>query len=146
VRDCVGAETAVCYRADGRFDESAEVGLVVIAEEPYAEGMGDRAELCLTAEQQLLINRVRQQVDKLVVILLSGRPLIVTEPLAAWDAFIAAWLPGSEGAALAPLLFGERPFTAKLSFSWPESMAGIPLSTGAEPLWPIRYGLTTVSG
>ena len=143
VRDCVGAETAVCYSADGRFDESAEVGLVVIAEEPYAEGMGDRADLCLTAEQQALINRVRPQVDKLVVILLSGRPLIVTEPLANWDVFIAAWLPGSEGAALAPLLFGEQPFTGKLSFFWPRSMADIPLNQEAEPLWPIGYGLTT---
>ena len=143
VRDCAGPETAVCYSADGRFDQSAAVGLVVIAEEPYAEGMGDRADLCLTAEQQALINRVRPRVGKLVVILLSGRPLIVTEPLAAWNAFIAAWLPGSEGAALAPLLFGERPFTGKLSFIWPRSMADVPLSKGAEPLWPIGYGLTT---
>lgn len=143
VRESVGAG-AVCYRADGRFDESAEVGLVVIAEEPYAEGMGDRADLHLTAEQQALLARVRQQVDKLVVVLLSGRPLIITEPLAKWDAFVAAWLPGSEGAALAPVLFGERPFTGKLSFNWPKFMTDISLNTEAEPLWPIGFGLTTI--
>jgi beta-glucosidase len=143
VRACVGPETAVCYSADGRFEESAEVGLVVIAEEPYAEGMGDRADLSLTAEHLALIDHVRQRVDKVVVVLLSGRPLIVTEPLANWDAFVAAWLPGSEGGALAQLLFGERPFTGKLSYIWPKSMAGIPLSTHAEPLWPIGFGLTT---
>ncbi len=143
VNECVGPETAVCYSADGRFEEAAEVGLVVIAEEPYAEGMGDRADLRLTEEQQALITRVRQQVDKLVVVLLSGRPLIVTEPLADWDSFVAAWLPGSEGGALAALLFGERPFSGKLSFHWPKSMADIPQSAEAEPLWPLGFGLTT---
>ncbi|MCA9943455.1 MAG: glycoside hydrolase family 3 C-terminal domain-containing protein [Anaerolineales bacterium] len=143
IQDCVGDETAVCYSADGRFTESAEVGLVVIAEEPYAEGMGDRADLHLTAEQLGLLSRVRQQVDKLIVVLLSGRPLIITEPLAQWDAFVAAWLPGSEGAALAPVLFGERPFTGKLSFVWPKAMADIPLNSAAEPLWPLGFGLNT---
>ena len=139
-------DTAVIYDPASEQTTRAEVGLVVLAEEPYAEGMGDRFDLHLTPEQLALLDRVRQRVDKLVVLLFSGRPLIVTEPLAEWDAFIAAWLPGSEASALGEVLFGERPFTGKLSFHWPRSMNDIPLgSTDAEPLWPLGFGLSTAA-
>jgi beta-glucosidase len=75
--------------------------------------------------------------------------MVVTDPLAGWDAFVAAWLPGTEGEGVAEVLFGSRPFTGKLSFTWPRSNAQLPfdfanLPTGdAGPLFPFGYGLTT---
>ena len=91
-----------------------------------------------------LLARVRARCRKLVVILLSGRPLIVTEHLPRWDAFVAAWLPGTEGQGIADVLFGHYPFSGKLSFTWPRSMDQVPLSAlraGEEPpLFPFGSG------
>ncbi|MBZ0279257.1 MAG: glycoside hydrolase family 3 C-terminal domain-containing protein [Anaerolineae bacterium] len=141
----------------GRFedetDESgnpliADIGIVVIGEEPYAEGPGDSNELVVTEAQQSLIDRVRASSEKLVIILLSGRPLVITEDLELADAFVAAWLPGTEGLGVTDALFGDKPFTGKLSFTWPRSMDQIPFdfanlpSEGEDaPLFPFGYGL-----
>ncbi len=123
----------------------AEVGIVVIGERPYAEGFsptGDRADLSLSEADINLIESVRARVDRLVVILISGRPLIITDQLPLADAWVAAWLPGTEGQGVADVLFGDFPFTGRLPFTWPASMDQIPLgvSTG-EPLFPFGYGL-----
>ncbi len=134
----------ISHRADGNFATHAEVGMVVLAEEPYAEGMGDKEDLHLRPEQIALLERVRAQCDKLVLILFSGRPLILTEQLPLCDALIAAWLPGTEGQGVAEVLFGEYEFSGKLPFAWPESMVQIPLARlEQEPLFPLGYGLTT---
>jgi beta-glucosidase len=92
-----------------------------------------------------LLARVRRRCDRLVVILLSGRPLIVTAELDQWDAFVAAWLPGTEADGIADLLFGWHPFTGRLSFAWPRSMDQVPLAAmgEAEPLFPLGFGLVT---
>ncbi len=139
------SDAEIVYDPAGHFTQSAPVGVVVIAEEPYAEGMGDRRDLSISAEHIALINRVRDKVEKLIVILMSGRPMIITEQLPQIDAFIAAWLPGSEADGLGDLLFGSKPFTGKLSFSWPQSMAQVPLANlnGQAPLFQIGDGLTT---
>jgi beta-glucosidase len=154
IQSAVSENTAVCYDSMGRFDTAeglgaeaiAEVAIVVLAEEPYAEGEGDRGDLRLPASDLALLERVRPYCQKLVVILLSGRPLIVTEHLSQWDAFVAAWLPGTEGDGIAQALFGETPFSGKLSFTWPRSMDQIPLSalraSEKAPLFPFGYGLT----
>jgi beta-glucosidase len=89
---------------------------------------------------------MRQRVEKLVVIVISGRPLILSEQLPGMDALVAAWLPGTEGQGIADVLFGDKPFTGKLSFAWPRSMEQIPLNAleerGAEgALFPIGFGL-----
>jgi beta-glucosidase len=89
-----------------------------------------------------LIEAMRARSEKLVVILLSGRPLIITEQLPLADAFVAAWLPGTEGDGIAQVLFGDYPFTGKLPYTWPKSMDQIPHTVGAEPLFPFGYGLT----
>jgi len=141
----------------GRFedetDESgnpliADYGIVVIGEEPYAEGPGDSNDLVVTEAQQSLIDRVRASSEKLVIILLSGRPIVITEDLELADAFVAAWLPGTEGLGVTDALFGDKPFTGKLSFTWPRSMDQIPFdfanlpSEGEDaPLFPFGYGL-----
>ena len=84
--------------------------------------------------------RTRSKV--LVVVLLSGRPMIVTDPLETADAFVAAWLPGTEGAGVADVLTGDYPFTGKLPFTWPRTMDQLPfdfanLGTGDQgPLFP----------
>ena len=145
IREIIGYDCEIVYKKDGNFDGlQAEYGLVVIAEEPYAEGMGDRYDLHLTAEQIALIENGRKACKKLVVVLLSGRPLIITDHLENWDAFVAGWLPGSEGNGLSDLLFGDVPFTGKLSFTWPRSMSQIPLNTNEEnPLFSFGFGLNT---
>jgi beta-glucosidase len=81
----------------------------------------------------------------LVVILISGRPLIIEKVIDKADAFVAAWLPGTEGHGVTDVLFGDYKFAGKLSFSWPRSMAQIPINAGDpnyNPLFKYGYGLT----
>jgi beta-glucosidase len=127
----------------------ADVGIVVIGEEPYAEGLGDRGDLRIPQSDVTLIEHVKAQSKKVVVILLSGRPLVVTEHLPEWDAFVAAWLPGSEGAGVADVLFGDYDFTGKLPYTWPRSNAQLPFdfqnlpTEGCDaPLYPYDFGLS----
>jgi beta-glucosidase len=84
----------------------------------------------------------------MIVIIVSGRPLIISDDIAAWDAVIAAWLPGPEGAGVADVLFGKREFTGKLPLPWPKSIEQLPMrhdglgSDGSQPLFPREYGLS----
>jgi beta-glucosidase len=82
-----------------------------------------------------------------IVILISGRPLIVTDSLDEWDALVVAWLPGTEGQGVADVLFDDEPFVGKLPYTWPRSMDQVPLSrlkeSGEEPLFPYGFGLGT---
>jgi beta-glucosidase len=116
---------------------------VVIAEPPYAEMTGDRADLTLPPEEIALIERVRSQCRTLVCVLYSGRPLIITDQLEHMDGFVAAWLPGSEGGGMTDVLFGSLPFSGRLPFAWPRDESQIPLSalesSGEPPLWPRGY-------
>jgi beta-glucosidase len=148
IKNTVSANTTVRYEPAGDFDPVeplAEVGLVVLGESPYVEGEGDRADLNLPVADLALIERVRARCHKLVVILFSGRPLIITDSLATCDGFIAAWLPGTEVQGLTDVLFGDYPFTGKLPYTWPRSMAQIPLTAlvngNNRPLFPFGYGL-----
>jgi beta-glucosidase len=143
IRATVTPDTEILYSPTAEFDGAAraEVGLLVIGEQPYAEGQGDRNDLGLTAEQHVLIARMKRCCDKLVVILVSGRPLIVTEEVDDWDALVAAWLPGSEGNGVADVLFGDHPFTGKLGHHWPRSMAAIPVQSESDALWAFGFGL-----
>jgi beta-glucosidase len=144
IRAAVSENTAVRYDPSGEFDgveAPAEAGIVVLHEEPYAEGVGDRADLTLPAADVALLERVRPRCQKLVVILISGRPLIVTEHLPSWDAFVAAWLPGTEGDGVAQVLFGDYSFAGKLSYTWPRSMEQISGRRGDGALFPFGYGL-----
>lgn len=132
--------TRITYDPAGNFpgDEQAAVGLAFIHEAPYAEGFGDRADLRLTAEQVALIERVRARSEVVVVVLVTGRPLIITEHLHLADAWVAAWQPGSEGQAVGDVLFGRVPFTGRLPLRWPRTMADIPYG---DNLFDRGYGL-----
>jgi beta-glucosidase len=145
----------VQFNRFGNFDgdTKADLAIVVVGERPYAEGRGDNENPSLSENDIELILRVREQAEKVVVVLVSGRPLVITEALPYTDAFVAAWLPGSEGQGVADVLFGDQPFTGKLSFTWPRSAEQLPFdfanlpTEGCEaPLFPYGYGLdATVS-
>lgn len=147
IQDMVSDTTSIKYVADGEFgtELNCKIGIVVIHEEPYAEGFGDRADLALSAESMALIDRVRDHCEKLVVVLIAGRPQIITDQLTIIDSLVMAWLPGTEGQGVADVIFGDRPFTGKLPMSWPRSMNQIPLAelnaSKQQPLWKFGHGL-----
>ncbi len=140
------------YEPDAGGQDRADVGVVVVHEEPYAEGMGDRRSVALDPAHQALVRRVRERVEALVLIVISGRPLVLGSASEAADALIAAWLPGAEAAGVADPLFGRAPYRAKLRYLWPADDAQLPLHpfggalaspTGGEPAWTIGHGLVT---
>ncbi len=141
IRALAGAGTRVEYEPSGEFDGLADVGIVVVGENPYAEGVGDRKDLGLSTADVQLIEGMREHSKRLVVILLSGRPMIITDQLPFADAWVAAWLPGTEGVGVADVLFGDYPFTGRLPYAWPRSMEQVPHREGDEALYPLGYGL-----
>ncbi len=147
VKVAVQGGTVVTYSSDGSGAEGASVGIVVIGESPYAEGIGDRSDLSLSQEDITAIANVRKAGIPVVVILISGRPMIVTDVLSQADAWLVAFLPGTEGQGIADVLFGDYKPTGKLSFSWPKSMDQLPLNINIPkdkygPLFPYGYGLS----
>jgi beta-glucosidase len=135
---------SVTYRADGSGAAGHSVAIVVVGEEPYAEGAGDDSDLSLSTTDITTINNVRNSGVPYVIVLVSGRPMIITSQIADADAFVAAWLPGTEGHGVADVLFGDYDFTGKLSYSWPRNMGQIPINVGDanyDPLFPYGYGL-----
>ena len=145
VQQLAGRMTKVTYSKDGSGAAGADIGVVAIGETPYAEFMGDRTDLAISAADLASIRAVKQAGVPVVVVLLSGRPLIINEALDAADAFVAAWLPGSEGLGVADVLFGDHPPTGKLPVSWPRSLQQLPTNVGDksyDPLFPYGFGLT----
>jgi beta-glucosidase len=121
IKGAVSAQTEVAYDLEGNFAASkslADVGVAVVGEAPYAEGWGDQEHPSLTSEDLQTIARVKAASKKIVVIIVSGRPLDIRSHASAWDAVVAAWLPGSEGRGVADVLFGEYPFIGKLPVAW----------------------------
>lgn len=119
-----------------------DVAIVVFGEEPYAEFVGDRKDLAFRDEEGLdLLKAYRAKGVPTVAVFLSGRPLWVNRELNAADAFVAAWLPGSEGAGVADVLFGKRPASGRLSFSWPAHCEGTPVNGAEGALFGLGYGL-----
>jgi beta-glucosidase len=145
LRAGVFAGTEVSYSRDGSGAAGAEAGVVIIGERPYAEGAGDRDDLTLEAEDVAAVRAVKEAGVPTVVVLVSGRPMILGRVLEDADALLAAWLPGTEGAGVADVLFGDHAPTGALSHSWPRSMAQIPINVGDpgyDPLFPYGYGLS----
>jgi len=145
IQNTVSEATKVTFSKDGTDASGADVGVVVIGETPYAEGVGDRDDLALAAEDVTAIRNMKQAGIPVVAVLLSGRPMIINDVLGQCDAFVAAWLPGTEGQGVVDVLFGDYKPTGKLSFSWPRSMAQIPINIGDknyDPLFKYGFGLT----
>jgi beta-glucosidase len=145
-------EAEVLFDRFGRLDRidresTAEPDLCigVVGERPYAEYEGDSSDLALAGRDLPVLENLTDQCDRVLVVLISGRPLIITDLMEDWDALVAAWLPGTEGHGVADVLFGVEPFEGKLPYTWPRSIDQVPLSavagSGTEPLFPFGYGL-----
>jgi len=145
VKNTVGASTEVTTSADGSGTSGAELAVVVIGEKPYAEMNGDRKDLSLSHEDIAAVKQVKASGVPFVVVLLSGRPMILGNMLDDCNSFLAAWLPGTEGQGIADVIFGDYNPTGRLSYSWPQSMDQIPVNFGDEnysPLFELGYGLS----
>ena len=121
IKNTVSGDTKVEYNKEGDFSvggELADVGIVVVGEKPYAEGWGDKNDLTLSPEDLMAIERTKIKSKKIVVVIISGRPLDISEHIEGWDAVVASWLPGSEGQGVADVLFGDYPFTGVLPLPW----------------------------
>ena len=141
IKAAVSKDTKVSYSKDGTSAEGATVGVVVIGELPYAEGSGDRTDLALDKADVEAVANMKKAGIPVVVVLVSGRPMILGDTLTKADAFVAAWLPGTEGEGVADVLFGDYKPTGKLSFTWPGSMAQVPMHVGDAKYDPLfRYG------
>jgi beta-glucosidase len=147
IKAAVSSKTQVTYSLDGAGAEGAALGVVVVGEKPYAEGIGDSADLALDQEDMTAIANVKKAGIPVVVIVIAGRPMILGDALQKADALMAGFLPGTEGQGIADVLFGDYKPTGKLSFSWPKSMDQLPLNINGPkekyaPLFPYGYGLT----
>ncbi|HEY4038497.1 MAG TPA: glycoside hydrolase family 3 protein, partial [Burkholderiaceae bacterium] len=118
--------------ADGQYSTRPDVAVVVFGEHPYAEGWGDLKTVAYQPGDKRpleLLRRLKAQGLPVVAVFLSGRPLWLNPEINASDAFVAAWLPGTEGGGVADVLVGDRSgaprhdFVGKLSFSWPRTAA-----------------------
>jgi beta-glucosidase len=132
---------------DGSFAHKPDVAVVVFGEDPYAEFMGDVPDLLFRDKKDNLALLQRYQAAGIptVAVFLSGRPLWVNQHINASDAFVAAWLPGSEGGGIADVLYGKADFRGRLSFSWPKRATQFDLNVGSpdyDPLFPYGYGLS----
>lgn len=130
-------------RTKGNY--SGDIGIVVIGETPYAEGKGDSSTLALSSANTSQVNDICSRTTKCLVILMSGRPMIINTLLNKSGAFIAAWLPGTEGAGIVDMLFGDYQFVGKLPVTWPNAVTQEPINNGDGKvgLFPFGYGLTT---
>lgn len=144
-----GSATTVTSSNDGSGAAGADRVIVVVGESPYAEGQGDSNSVTLSSADFSTIAKVKAANVPFVVVLFSGRPLILTDSkgVSALDqsnAFVAAFLPGTEGDGITDVLFGDHKPTGKLSFTWPAALAQIPIhdGDGQVPLFPYGFGLT----
>lgn len=164
----VAPGATVTYSRDGSAPTAgSDVGVVVVGETPYSEGFGDIGgprwaydpadagvprevkSLSLKPEDRRTVDRVCKALPTCVVLVVSGRPQVLTPgQLSRADAIVASWLPGTEGAGVADVLFGRQPFTGQLPVTWPRTVAQIPINVGDRayaPLYPFGWGLRTDS-
>ncbi|MBE2269289.1 MAG: glycoside hydrolase family 3 protein [Anaerolinea sp.] len=148
IRQTVAPETTLHVDPLANFAEGlqADIGIAVIGEQPYAEGFGDRLRPALSEDDIAVLHRLRARCQRLVVVLVSGRPLILTEQLPMIDALVAAWLFGTEALGVTDVLFGDHPFTGRLPFSWARNSDHLPLAalkaSAEAPLWRCGDGLS----
>ena len=144
IKKTVSAQTEVSYSPDGSDLKSSDVVIVVVGEQPYAEFKGDRQDLNLAPEDAALISKAKAANAHVVTLLYSGRPLILGSALAETDAFVAAWLPGTEGEGITDVLFGDRAFKGKLPRHWPANneQLSVDHTVGRSPFSPTDSGLT----
>jgi beta-glucosidase len=150
IRKTVSPDTQVTFSADGENLASADAIVVVIGELPYAEMKGDRQDLNLAANDAALVEKAKATGAPVVTVLYSGRPLVLGQSLDRTDAFVAAWLPGTEGQGMTDVLFGDYPPTGRLPRSWPRDNSELNSAafstSGMPPLFPEGFGLASGAG
>lgn len=142
---------ALTYSKDASAPTAGyDVGVVVVGETPYAEGVGDVGnghDLALSAADQAAVDKVCAAM-KCAVLIVSGRPQLIGDRLGRIDALVASWLPGTEGDGVADVLYGRRAFTGQLPVTWPKSESQLPINVGDpayDPQFPYGWGLTTLT-
>lgn len=131
----VAPEADITYSPNATKIAKNSVVIAVIGEYPYAEGYGDDGDLSLNPADLEILKRVNKSGNKLIVVILSGRPLLLHEQIDDFDAFVAAFLPGMAGEGIADVIFGDTQPNAKLNFVWPTS------SEGTGVLYEVGHGL-----
>jgi len=141
--------TQIEYDRLGIFPDKdkADIGIAIVGEKPYAEGWGDEEYPGLSEEDLQAIKNLQAVCDKVIVVIVSGRPLLINNEVASFDSLVMAWLPGSEGAGVADVLFGDKPFKGTLPLPWPSHSEQLPIATdgktadGTTVLFPRYFGL-----
>ncbi|MDQ0598689.1 beta-glucosidase [Streptomyces canus] len=127
-----------------------DIGVVVVGETPYAEGVGDVGnghDLELSPADRAAVDKVCAAM-KCAVLIVSGRPQLIGDRLGEIDALVASWLPGTEGDGVADVIYGKRAFTGQLPVTWPKSQEQLPINVGDtayDPQFPYGWGLTTLT-
>jgi beta-glucosidase len=148
IREVAGKQARVDYSRDGSGAQGYDVAIAVLGEKPYAETQGDRPSpdpMTLDEADLATLARLEQAHVPIVLVLVSGRPLVITSELPHVRAVVAAWLPGTEGGGVADVLFGAYRPTGKLPQTWPRSASQIPINVGDtpyRPLFPYGFGLS----
>jgi beta-glucosidase len=150
IKNVVGDTKTVTYNKHGRGAEGNDVAIAIIGETPYAEGNGDNLNgLKLDAEDRATLKNIHDSGVPTIVILISGRPMMVNDQLSDWAGLVEAWLPGTEGQGIADVLFGADDFTGKLPVRWPffteaytNPVAGKSNLEAKYTLFDYGYGLT----
>ena len=135
----------VTYDPSANNLSKEDIVIAVIGEYPYAEGYGDNPSIELNSHDKAVLERCYESGNQMIVIMLSGRPLVINDHVKKWNGFIAAWLPGMAGEGVSDVVFGDYSPTGKLSFSWPRNTGQLPLNEGDlnyDPLFPFGHGLT----
>jgi len=148
IKSTVSPSTEVVYQEnpDAKYvkGQGFSYAIVVVGEEPYAETFGDNLNLTIPLGGGDTIKNICGSV-KCLVILISGRPLVIEPYLPLMDAFVAAWLPGTEGQGITDVIFGDYSFQGKLSRTWFKSVDQLPMNVGDkhyDPVFPLGFGLT----
>lgn len=149
VKNTIDPHTEVIYHENPEKEfmnsNSFSYAIVAVGELPYSETVGDSMNLTIAKPGYDTITNVCQAV-KCVVIIVSGRPVVIEPYLPLIDALVAAWLPGTEGQGVADVLFGNYGFTGKLARTWFRTVDQLPMNVGDphyDPLFPFGFGLTT---
>ena len=143
IKKSVSTETKVIHSKDGTDlgNVSGDLAIVVIGEDPYTEFFGDKDNLDLLEEDIQTINNLKDKGYKVLVLLISGRPMNIADHLDNWDGFAAIWLPGTEGNGVSDILFGDFQSTGKLSYPWPLNAEDGANAPENDLLYNIGFGL-----
>ena len=143
IKNAVSEDTNILYSENALDleDSDGDLAIVVIGEDPYTEFFGDKENLDLMDEDLITIKNLKNKGYKVLVLLISGRPMNISDHIENWDAFAAIWLPGSEGDGVSDILFGDYESTGTLSYPWPINTEDGANALANNLLFKIGFGL-----